>query len=71
VHDCQSVLTGYYSSISFNNNIKRFYAFWGQIGEHYKNYPPSLYFDILNEPNIKMGAPLWNELIAKSVKIIR
>lgn len=59
------------SSISFDDNIKRFYSFWEQIAEHYKNYPPEIYFDILNEPNIEMGAQLWNELIAKSLKIIR
>lgn len=59
------------SKISFNDNIKRFYSFWRQIGDHYKNYPSTVYFDILNEPNIEMGASLWNELIANSLKIIR
>jgi endoglucanase len=59
------------SSLSFDDNIKRFYSFWQQISDHYKNYPPEVYFDILNEPNMEMGAQLWNELIAKSLKIIR
>lgn len=58
-------------SISFDDNIKRFYLLWEQIAEHYKNYPPEVYFDILNEPNMEMGAQLWNEIIAKSVKLIR
>ncbi|GAB2554930.1 hypothetical protein GCM10027085_52700 [Spirosoma aerophilum] len=58
-------------SISFEDNINRFYSLWEQIAAHYKNYPPELYFDVLNEPNTEMGAKLWNELIAKSVKLIR
>lgn len=59
------------SSISFDDNIKRFYSLWEQIGEHYKNYPPEVYFDILNEPSMEMGAKLWNVLIAKALKIVR
>ncbi|MBK7098329.1 MAG: glycoside hydrolase family 5 protein [Sphingobacteriales bacterium] len=59
------------SSISFDDNIKRFYSLWEQIAKHYKDYPPEVYFDILNEPNMDMGVPFYNELIAKSVKLIR
>ena len=59
------------STISFDDNIKRYYLLWAQIAKHYKNYPPEVYFDLLNEPNLEMGAKLWNELIAKSVKLIR
>lgn len=59
------------STVSFDDNIKRFYSLWEQIAKHYKSYPPEVYFDILNEPNMEMGAKLWNELIAKSVKLIR
>ena len=46
------------SSVSFDDNIKRFYSLWQQIAEHYKDYPSEVYFDILNEPNIEMGARL-------------
>jgi endoglucanase len=59
------------SSISFNDNIKRFYSLWEQIAEHYKSYPPELYFDLLNEPNMEVGVQLYNQLIAKSLKLIR
>jgi endoglucanase len=59
------------STISFEDNIKRFYLLWEQIGEHYKNYPPTLYFDVLNEPNMVQTATDYNELIAKSIKLIR
>lgn len=58
-------------SISFEDNIKRFYLLWKQIGEHYKNYPPTVYFDVLNEPNMVLSATDYNELIAKSIKLIR
>lgn len=58
-------------NINFEDNITRFYSFWGQISEHYKNYPPELYFDILNEPSVEMGEKLWNKLIVNSLKIIR
>lgn len=57
--------------ISFDDNIKRFYSLWEQIGEHYKNYPPEVYFDLLNEPNMEVGVKLYNELIAKTIKIVR
>lgn len=59
------------SSISFDDNIKRFYLLWEQIAKHYKNYPPELYFDLLNEPNMEVGVQLYNQLIAKSLKLIR
>jgi endoglucanase len=59
------------SSISFEDNIKRFYSLWDQIGKHYKDYPPELYFEVLNEPNMEMDAPFYNELIQKSVRLIR
>jgi endoglucanase len=57
--------------LSFEDNIKRFYFLWEQIAEHYKDYPPEVYFDVLNEPNMEVGVQLYNELIAKSIKLIR
>ena len=59
------------SSISYDDNIKRFYALWTQIAEHYKSYPPELYFDILNEPSIEMNASFYNKLMRNSIKLIR
>ena len=59
------------SSISFEDNIKRFYGLWEQIAKHYKNYPPEVYFDVLNEPSMGMDVSFYNELINKSVKLIR
>lgn len=45
---------------------------WAQIAEHYKDYSSEmLYFDLLNEPNLTLGAEKWNETIASLVKTIR
>ncbi|MBN1185190.1 MAG: glycoside hydrolase family 5 protein [Bacteroidales bacterium] len=71
IHYYPYINMGRDDEISFDDNIKRFYSFWEQIGEHYKNYPPEVFFDLLNEPNPEMGADLWNELIAKALKIVR
>jgi endoglucanase len=57
--------------LSFDDNIKRFYLLWEQIAEHYKDYPPEVYFEILNEPNMELGAQRYNELIAESIQSIR
>lgn len=57
--------------LSFDDNIKRFYSLWEQIAEHYKDYPLELYFEILNEPNMELGAQRYNELMAKSIQLIR
>jgi endoglucanase len=57
--------------ISYEENYERLNSFWEQIAEHYKNYPPEVYFDLLNEPNLRMGADKWNEVIARLAKTIR
>ncbi len=45
-------------------------AFWTQVGEHYKDAPPNVVFEMLNEPNRKMDA-IWNSLIAETLPVIR
>lgn len=57
--------------LSFDENIDRFYSLWEQIAEHYKDYPPEVYFDLLNEPNMEVGVQRYNELIAKTIQLIR
>ena len=49
----------------------RFLATWHQIAEHFKNQPPSVLFELLNEPKEKMDAPRWNQLIAIVLADIR
>lgn len=50
---------------------ERFLALWRQIAGHYQGYPPTLIFELLNEPNEAMTAPLWNEFFPKGVAAIR
>lgn len=58
--------------ISLEDNYERLVSFWKQIAEHYKDYSDdTLFFDLLNEPNMQMGADKWNEMVARLVKTIR
>jgi endoglucanase len=51
----------------------RYLAIWKQIAEHFKDYPDSVYFELLNEPHgeFNTDANLWNQLLAKSITTIR
>ncbi|MEM2089183.1 MAG: glycoside hydrolase family 5 protein [Thermoproteota archaeon] len=49
----------------------RFIALWRQISEHYKDYPETLYFELLNEPSYYLTDNIWNQLVNDTVKIIR
>ncbi len=50
---------------------ERFYALWAQLAEHYKDYPPELVFELMNEPNLALQADLWNEMVVKGLDVIR
>lgn len=50
---------------------ERFLALWAQIAEHYRDYPPEVMFELLNEPNQALTASLWNEIIAEALTVIR
>ncbi|MDW8226377.1 MAG: glycoside hydrolase family 5 protein [Anaerolineales bacterium] len=50
---------------------ERFLALWRQIAERYRNYPPTLLFELMNEPNGALTAPLWNEFVRQGVAVIR
>jgi endoglucanase len=52
-------------------NEDRLLALWKQIAAHYKDYPSSVVFEILNEPNNQLGAALWNEVLNKALPVIR
>jgi endoglucanase len=54
-----------------NANSERFIGLWQQIAEHYKNYPNSVLFEPLNEPHDALTAPLWNDLLDKTIPVIR
>lgn len=41
----------------------RFLAMWKQIATRFKNYPPQLLFEVLNEPKNKLTAAKWDKLL--------
>ncbi|HOA41692.1 MAG TPA: glycoside hydrolase family 5 protein [Halanaerobiales bacterium] len=50
---------------------ERFLAIWKQIAERYQDHPDTLYFEILNEPQNKLTASLWNQYLMEAIEIIR
>ena len=50
---------------------ERFLAMWRQIAEHYKDYPPQLAFELLNEPQDKLTSEKWNRLLSRTIGVIR
>lgn len=53
------------------SNKDRFLAITKQVAEHYKDYPSNVLFELLNEPNDKLDASLWNEYSSEALKIVR
>jgi endoglucanase len=54
-----------------NNHKERYLAIWKQIAEHFKDYPQTLLFEPLNEPQDKLGIPEWNALLKEVLAVIR
>jgi len=50
---------------------ERFLALWKQIADRYKDYPETLFFEILNEPHGNLTPEKWNELLEEALKVIR
>jgi len=50
---------------------ERFLALWRQIAEHYKDYPPDLALEILNEPHAKLTSEKWNRLLKEAIGVVR
>ena len=49
----------------------RFLAHWTQISEFFKDYPDSLLFEVLNEPNGNLTPEKWNDYFAEALSVIR
>ena len=49
----------------------RVLAFWKQVAERFKDAPDSVLFEILNEPNGRLTAALWNEWLIEALTVIR
>ena len=49
----------------------RVLGIWKQLSEHYRNQPPALYFEVMNEPSRKVTAEIWNDVQNESIRLIR
>lgn len=50
---------------------ERFLAIWQQIAARYRDAPNTVYFELLNEPHNSLTRPIWNELAAEALALIR
>lgn len=53
------------------NNRDRFLGIWKQLAVHYRDYPATVLFELLNEPNGRLDASLWNEYASEALQIVR
>ena len=49
----------------------RLLALWQQIAARYRNWPPTLFFELLNEPHDRLTDQLWNEIFPELLQAIR
>jgi len=49
----------------------RFVAMWKQLGERYKSRPPSVAFELVNEPNGELKPGQLNRLLNQTLKTVR
>jgi endoglucanase len=49
----------------------RFLGIWRQVAEHYRDHPPTVLFELLNEPTANLNPSLWNEYLIEALKIVR
>ncbi|WP_395622941.1 glycoside hydrolase family 5 protein [Sphingomonas daechungensis] len=49
----------------------RLSAFWSQVAPRYRNAPPSVIFELLNEPHAKLDADTWNALYPEILAVVR
>jgi endoglucanase len=45
--------------------------FWKQVAPRYRSAPPSVMFELLNEPHDKLDADRWNDLLVEMLAIVR
>jgi endoglucanase len=49
----------------------RFISTWRQIAQHFQNEPPTIVFELLNEPVDHLDAPHWNKLLVRALAAVR
>jgi endoglucanase len=50
---------------------QRLVNMWKQIAARYRNRPPKLMFELLNEPHGRLNGPAWNRLAAQTLAAVR
>ncbi len=60
-----------YEELMSEPNLNQFVFLWEQIAEHYKDYPPQVLFELLNEPHDQLDAALWNIYVVDALKVVR
>jgi len=53
------------------NHEERLIALWTQIAEYFADYPSTLVFELLNEPNSALTPERWNALIPRLIDAVR
>jgi endoglucanase len=54
-----------------DKHLPRLVALWEQIADRYKDRPPSIYFELLNEPHGKLIEGKWNAAVAMLLRAVR
>jgi endoglucanase len=53
------------------NETPRLLALWQQIATRYQEWPPTLFFELFNEPHDKFTDQVWNEVFPELLRTIR
>lgn len=54
-----------------DRELPRYLGIWQQVAEHYRDAPPQVMFELLNEPMGKLDDRRWNAIVAKTIALIR
>jgi len=52
-------------------NRARFVALWKQIAEHERDRPPSVAFELCNEPTAPLAVDEWNAIMTEALRAVR
>jgi endoglucanase len=54
-----------------DEHVSRLVALWEQIAARYKDRPPEVYFELLNEPRGNLTESIWNTIIPRLLAAVR
>ncbi len=52
-------------------NLERFTSGWDAIARHFRDWPPGLFFELLNEPCDALSTEVANPIYQKTIRLIR